>query len=140
MSDHAKPIPLALIVCDYIHTDPLTRRRTLLGLHHVRPFQAFPTPPVPLGVYASMTEYTGKVPVSLRIVDAEEARPPVYEHSMELPGEMNPLVTVECDFNIRSISFPEPGDYRVQLLAEGVAIIERKLRIDRVMARKPPPA
>jgi hypothetical protein len=129
MSDHAKPIPLALIVCDHITTCPETKKRSLLGLFDRKAFAEYPTPVFNFCVFCSVTEYTGKVPLALRIVDREEERPPVYEHAMQLPAEMNPLFTIDCEFRIDKATFPVPGDYRVQLLAEGVAILERKLKL-----------
>lgn len=140
MSDQAKPLPLALLVCDQVYTDPSgANKRSLLGMFNSRKYPMFPTPPVPFWVFCSITEYTGRVPITLRIVDRDEERPPVFEVPLPLPKDLNPLFTVDFAMSVTHASFPEPGDYRVQILAEGMPIIERKLHVSLAPKRPPQP-
>jgi len=128
MPDGLEPIGLAMIICDGIHVDPGTGKRTLLGL-----FSAVVTKEVPvtvghMAVYVAITECRGKLPVMLQIVDVNEERAPVAK----IEGEVelhDPLGMVEIDMRMGNVVFPTTGEYRVQFYAEGSPIIERRIVI-----------
>jgi hypothetical protein len=49
-----------------------------------------------------------------------------------MPGEFecrDPLAVIDLDFVIGGAVFPEPGEYRVQLIVAGETIIERRLLV-----------
>ena len=56
--------------------------------------------------------------MQLRLVDVEEARPPVLEHET-LVTFSDPTAEVEVVFLLTDLVFPEPGEYRIQLHAAG---------------------
>jgi hypothetical protein len=125
MAKEREPYPLALIVCDGIHIDPATGKRTLLGLFSTVVGREFPIH-LRLSVYAALTDCMGTTTVEIRIVDVNEERVPVFVLSGEIEAN-EPLAVQDLSFFIPLAVFPEPGEYRVQLFAAGIPIMERRL-------------
>jgi hypothetical protein len=131
MADGREPVALAMILCDAIHVDPGTGKRTLLGLFSVLFAREFPVTHPLMAVYTCLTECHGKVPFTLRIVDVNEEREPVFEVSDEIDiGD--PLGVAELDFRIGGLVFSAPGEYRCQLLSAGHPLIERRIIVIQV--------
>lgn len=128
MGDGLEPVGLAIVVCDAIHTDPATGKRSLLGLFSVIFGREFPLKVPAMAVYVSLTECRGKFPVILQIIDVNENREAVSRVEGEVEFD-NPLGMLEIDFRLGELQFPEPGEYRVQLYAAGEPIIERRIVI-----------
>ena len=125
-TEQAAPYPLAMIVCDAIVKDPSTQKATLFGCFSAIAARAFPAVQPIFCVYAVMTDGHGKMPLKLRLVDADEARAPIFE----VDGEANfnePRSVLEVSFLIQNVVFPEPGEYRLQLYAAGQHMIERRI-------------
>ncbi len=126
MADGREPFGLAMIVCDAVHIDPWNGKRSLLGL-----FSGFVSPTFPLtipalSVYAALTECVGKTSLTLRIVDANEQRVPIYEEKGEVECD-DPLAVLDAEFKIVGVQIPHPGEYRIQLFASGTPIMERRI-------------
>jgi hypothetical protein len=126
MPDGLEPIALAMVVCDAIHIDRETDKRTLLGIFSTVRRRQFPVLIPEMAVYAVLTECRQQVTCTLQIVDSAEEREPL----LRLDGDLDvddPLRVIEAEFHLRDLEFPEPGDYRVQLYASGTIIGERRL-------------
>ena len=80
MSSH-KPVPdvLSLIVCDQIITDRLTGKQSIIGMFSKIHTRGFPAAHPQLSVYVALTEGHGETELTIRIVDANDARPPIVE-------------------------------------------------------------
>jgi hypothetical protein len=61
-------------------------------------------------------------------VDADEEREPVWTTEGEI-GLDHPRIVAEVDLVMKDITFPEAGEYRVQLFAGGELIVERRLNV-----------
>ncbi len=131
MSDGRLPIGLAMIVCDNIHVDPNTGKRTILGtLTNIRS-QTFPKVQPLLCVYMALTECYGPFEFTYRIVDADEARKPVHETRGAVTGSLiGPLAIMELDLRLTKLTFPAPGEYRFQFVVRGSVVSERRLFVD----------
>lgn len=55
MPDGLEPLPLAMILCDAVHIDPTTGKRTLLGLFSTLVSSEFPTVVRSMAVHVSLT-------------------------------------------------------------------------------------
>jgi len=77
------PYPLALVICDYVWRDPGTGKATLLGCFSAVMGPSFPLSVSSLGLYIALTDGRGKIPIRVRIIDADETRPPVVEGEYE---------------------------------------------------------
>ena len=60
------------------------------------------------------------------MVDVEAEREPVLEHEAVVQF-LDPTDDVEIVFLLNELVFPEPGDYRLQLLAAGQLLCERRI-------------
>jgi hypothetical protein len=123
-----EPIALAMVLCDGIHIDPGTGKRTLLGLFNSACSAVLPARINQLAAYCCLTECRGETPFTFRVVDVDEQREPVFESSGVASCE-DPLGIVELDVVMGNVEFPEYGEYRFQLLSAGYPLMERKLTV-----------
>ncbi len=49
----------------------------------------------------------------------------------------SPLDVVETNFELRGVSFPEPGVYRFEFMCDNIPVISRKFRIVKDDSSKP---
>jgi hypothetical protein len=79
-------------------------------------------------VYLALTDGRGRTPLTLRLIDAEEEGPPVFtvEATVDFP---DPTQVVEGAFTCQRLQFERPGEYRLQLLAAGELLLERRLYV-----------
>src|SRR5947209_4681808 len=114
------PLPFAipLVVCDAASVDFVTGKTTLHGCFGAIYSREFPVVHPSLVVYTLMANGRGRVDVAIRLIDSDEQRDPIFEVSqvIEFPS---PLVTMEFKVGVTMIVFPESGEYRLQLLANG---------------------
>lgn len=120
------PLVLSMVVCDAAWTDPATGKRTLLGVFSHSASPTFPLVLPQLTVYMAVTAVRGRTPLQLRLVDAEERRPAVFVHE-GVADAPDPLAVVETVWAAQQVVLPEPGDYRLQLTANGRLLLERRL-------------
>lgn len=90
MPDGLEPLPLAMILCDAVHIDPTTGKRTLLGLFSTLVSSEFPTVVRSMAVHVSLTECRGNLAVILQVVDANEDREPIATEEGDVQSD-NPL-------------------------------------------------
>jgi len=134
------PEVLSLIVCDQIITDRLTGKQSLIGMFSVIHAQRFPVTHPQLAVFTSLTGGHGKVPMTICIVDANEARNPLVRGQGTVEFQ-NPLAVANLALQFHGLTFPEPGQYRVQLLSRGTLMREARLRLVKAQMRpKAPPS
>lgn len=122
------PLALAMVVCDAIWADPGTGKKTILGTFSTIIGREFPLKMSQLSVYVALTDARGKVPLTLRLVDVDELRDPVISQDFEVDF-IDPIMIAEGTFLFTETIFPEPGEYRLQLLSASELIIERRLLI-----------
>jgi hypothetical protein len=120
------PAVLALIVADYVHRDDHSGAFTILATRSAIGAKAFPWTRAHLAVYAVLTDGRSETTLQLRLVDVEAAREPVLEHETVVQF-LDPTDDVEIVFRLSDLVFPEPGDYRIQLLAAGQLLCERRI-------------
>jgi hypothetical protein len=121
------PNALAMIVCEGLWRDPAGKLFILGCLSEIN-FDVFPAVQTVLAVHIAMTSGRGRVPFRVRLVDADEEREPVWTTEGEI-GLDHPRIVAEVDLVMKDITFPEAGEYRVQLFAGGELIVERRLNV-----------
>jgi hypothetical protein len=122
-----EPLVLALVVCDAIHRDPSTGKSTLLGLCGGLTARSFPVTHPTLGVYAVLTEGYAPARVVARVVRADGHT--VIAHLEAEVRLTDPRTVAELSFTFRDLLFPAPEEVRVQVLADGALLQERRLRV-----------
>jgi hypothetical protein len=135
MSEYtAVPDVLSLLACDQIITDRLTGKQSLIGIFSTIHSWRFPVMHPHLCVYVALTDGRGKTPLTIRIVDADEARPPVVQGT-GIVDFKNPRAIANLALQFQGLTLPEPGEYRIQLLSKDVMLRDSRLMLIKV----PPP-
>jgi hypothetical protein len=120
------PLALAMVMCDEVWTDPNTGKKTILGTFSSLFGTPFPLRLNQLSAYIALTDAQGKMSFAVRIIDVDEERPPVHEMATEIDF-LDPLAVVEGTLRFRNVTFPAPGEYRLQLFCADELVIERRL-------------
>jgi hypothetical protein len=122
------PYPLAMVICEGIWHDPGSGKRFLLGCFSTIGARQFPAVHPTIAIYVAISNGHGKVPFKAQLVDADEEHDPLWivEGEIELD---DPRAVAELDFVVAGMSFPAPGEYRVQFHACGEFLIERRLML-----------
>jgi hypothetical protein len=127
-----------LIICDYVHRDPGTGKATMLGCFSVIHAREFPARHPRLFVHTILTDGRGKLPVRLKIVDAEEELDPLFDQELEVELK-DPRAVGELTFQIDNLTFPSPGEYRLQLFAGAEFLMERRVIVNQLPPLQPSP-
>lgn len=132
-----KPDMLSLIVCDQIITDRMTGKQSLIGMFSTIHAMGFPASHPQLCVHLQMTDGYGKTPVTIRIVDSDDARPPLVEGTGTVDFA-NPRAIANLALQFHGLVFPEPGEYRVQILSHGELLREARLTLIKAKRNQTP--
>ena len=131
------PLALSLLISDNHIVDARTGQHSIIGIiTHVQSTR-YPVIVPRLCLYAELTNARGTISLTWRVVDADEARPPVATAEMELTSP-DPLVVHQFGLGIGGLVFPEPGEYRAQLMAGGEVLLERRLVLVHLTSSEPP--
>ena len=128
----APPAPkvLALVVANLVVQDPNTGNFHILGTYTTVRSSTFPFTCSSFAVYLALTDGHGECQVKLRLVDVDEARPPLLDGSFQVSFP-DPNAAPEQVFVARHVVFPEPGDYRLQVLCRNELLSERRISVRR---------
>ncbi|MCH8914203.1 MAG: hypothetical protein IIA33_11630 [Planctomycetes bacterium] len=129
------PDVLSLIVCDQIINDRMTGKHSLIGMFSRVHARAFPATHPQICIFASLTDGHGKVDLTIRIVDANEARKPIIEGKGRVEFK-DPRAVACLNLHFNGLVFPEPGGYRVQLKCHGELLREARLYLSTVRRLK----
>lgn len=131
------PDILSLIVCDQIITDRVTGKQSLIGMFSTIHAVAFPVNHPQLCVHVSMTDGRARTPISIIIVDSDEARAPIVRGE-GIVDFKNPRAIANLSLQFHGLRFSLPGEYRVQILCDGTLLREARLQLIQVKRRRPP--
>jgi len=120
------PDVLAMLFADDIHRETASGKFSILGTYDTVAAPSFPWTLPALIMYLALTDGRGQTPMTIRLVDVDELRPPIFESQATIDFS-DPLSVVEMAFFETNVLFPGPGEYRVQLFAFGQFIRERRL-------------
>lgn len=136
-----RPVPdvLAMLVCDQIITDRLTGKQSLIGMFSKVHAVAFPATHPQLCVFVALTDGHGKTDLSIRIVDANDARPPIVEGKGTVEFK-NPRAIANLSLQFHGLTFSESGEYRVQLWSGVELLREARLELVQIQPRPFPPS
>lgn len=134
-----RPTPdvLALIVCDQIITDRMTGKQSLIGMFSKIHAQRFPASHPQLSVFVALTDGHGKTQLVIRLVDSNDARPPIVEGKGTVDFK-NPRAIANLALQFHGLTFPEPGEYRVQIWSQGNLLREARLEMIHIRFKPPP--
>jgi hypothetical protein len=120
------PFALSMLICDAVHVDPTSGKITIIGCFGAISASRFPAVHPSMTIFAELTDGRGKVPLLLRVIDVDEDRTPVVEAQFEVDIP-DPLAVQVVVWPLQGLTFPEPGEYRVQLFSGSEHLLERRL-------------
>ncbi len=127
-SGRPAPMVLAMILCDAIYQDPATKKCTLLGTFSTINARQFPAMHRQLSVHVAMTAGHGKTTMRLTLVGPDESAPPLFSRDGVIEFG-DPRMVAELNFFITNVSFPQPGEYRLQIFGNEELLMERRLYV-----------
>ena len=122
------PLVLSMVLADHIHSDPDTGKFSVLGTYYTILGREYPCHRERLWIYLALTDGRGEVNLQLRVIDVDELREPVYEGEASVSFS-DPLQISKLALVCHDVTFPEPGEYRVQLSASGSPIRDLRLQL-----------
>jgi len=133
-----RPTPnvLALLICDQIITDRISGKVSLIGMFSKVHGRRFPAAHPTMSVFVALTDGHGKTELTIRIVDANDARPPIVEGKGYVDFK-DPRAIAHLALQFNGLRFPEAGAYRVQLWAEDELLREARLELIQVQDQPP---
>ncbi len=132
--ERPSPDVLAMLVCDQIITDRLTGKQSLIGMFTTIHAPRFPATHPQLCVFVALTEGYGQTELRIRLVDANDARPPIVEGRGAVDFK-NPRAIANLALQFHGLTFPEPGEYRVQLWTGSELLREARLQLIQLRPR-----
>ncbi|MBD3674907.1 MAG: hypothetical protein HUJ26_15425 [Planctomycetaceae bacterium] len=132
------PYCTALLVCDFVHRDPATRKYSILGTFDRLYCHQNLEEPTPTGVFLSLANGHGKVHCDLSLVHSENyksSEKPLFNFEFEVAFE-NPLQPVEVGLNLK-VAYQQTGVFYWQVWAgEGE---NRQLLLEKPLHVSTPP-
>jgi hypothetical protein len=122
------PDVLAMVVAEDVHRSNASGMFSILNTYSTIFAPTFPWTHKILIVYLAFTEGRGKVPMTMRLVDVNQIKPPIFEID-SVQYFSNPTYVVEKAFFQTDVVIPAAGEYRLQLLSSGEILRERRLYV-----------
>lgn len=131
------PAVKAFLVCDTVIHDRQTNKMTLVGVFHDLASTRFPAVHPALWLYANLTDAHGRYEFEVRLMDIRRSAVlgSGTHPAVEIP---DPLTTREFSAQLRNVSFPSPGVYEFQLLANRELLATKAIRVLHVDAQGRP--
>lgn len=99
---------------------------SLLGLCSAILAREFPAVHQKIIAYVELTDGRGPTVLKIKLVDAEEERDPLFTAEAEVEFG-DPRSVVATSVVLANVPFPQPGEYRFQLIANDELLMERRL-------------
>jgi hypothetical protein len=117
-----------MLLAEHFHQDPASRLFTLHRVYNEVCAAGLPTGHGPFSVFLQLTGGHGPTPLTLRLVDADEAGPPLLEATLPLVFP-DPLSIHNVHYRHSAVRFGRPGLYLLQLWACGQCVGECRLLV-----------
>lgn len=122
------PVIKAIVVCDLIYQDPVTRRLSLLGVVTDVFVAKWPYQPAGMCVYVVLADMHGTRSIGFQIVHAEDGK--IVCPRQDVPvGDQDPAGLVQCIAPFQRPSFPSDGVYAAQVYCNQTLLSEVRFAI-----------
>ena len=122
------PIPLGLHFCEGLDLVVETGQFSLRGLFQQLRVEVFPSEPVAMTVFASVTDGRGEGDLLLDVLELQETEPPVLIYRQRRGAKFNdPMAIYSLEFRLTRLQFLRPGEHLIQLSFDGQMIADRRL-------------
>jgi hypothetical protein len=120
------PSALSLLVCDNLWEDQLSGKTYILGTYSEIRANTFPAVHPQMAVHVSLTNGRGQNDIRIRLIDTDEERAAIWQQNVQLDFP-DPRAIFEIGFVLGEVTFPEEGEYRVQVHRGNDLVIERRI-------------
>jgi hypothetical protein len=132
------PVILTMVIANRVEKDPASGKHNILGTYDSIRASAFPALHPSFSLFVELTDGRGPTALSLRLVDIDQERDPVFEAPEEVFDLKDPTQAYGIAINIPHILFPEPGDYVLQLFSGDELLRERRIHLNQAPATARP--
>lgn len=122
-----RPHHLAMVICDSVIEDKVTGKKSLIGIFNNIHASNAPCIHPRLNVFVALTEGHGAYKMLLRCLKVGDEL-----EILKMEGDLSfsdPRQIVEFNCEIAGLSFPSYGDYRFEILFDGIPIVARKFQV-----------
>lgn len=128
MTDLVKPSVQALLVCDTVIEDSMTRKKSLIGLFTHLQAPAFPFQHPHLGLYFCLTDAQGTYQFDIDLVYLNTDQ---LVAKASLPGVeiADRLQISDFGINIPALVFPAPGRYEFRLSVDRQVVAQKDFHV-----------
>jgi hypothetical protein len=136
MLDIVKPSVQALLVCDQVIEDSLTKKKSLIGLFTHLQAVAFPFQHQQMGLYFCLTDAEGTYHFDIDLIYLNTEQ---LVCRAALPNIVigDRLQISDFGFNIPALIFPAPGRYEFRLRMEGHLIAQKDFHVIQMPSHQP---
>jgi len=127
MPSGTPPAPIALVVCDNVYREA-GGKTALVGLFNEIRGREFPLVHPHLSIYASVTDIRPGTKLKLEIANAESGDIVARLEGPPLEGA-SPVSVCEMVFNLRNLSFREPGRYDIRFYGNDSILVQRPFQV-----------
>lgn len=123
------PFCLAMLLCDGVHVDSLTGRVAILGSSDEFSSSRYPLRLPQLLIYAELSGARGRCELSAELLQIEAASLDrrILARAVIPVEHTKPERTFRVQFRFSDLELPEPGEYAIELKADGTYVEERTL-------------
>jgi hypothetical protein len=104
----------AMLMCDLILVDELTKKKSLIGIFHAIHAESFPCTHPSMFIYVQFTDAAGEYNFTLDLVDLSNNKVLGKGHIPPLTIS-DRLQTHDLIFNLRDLTFDHPGKYEFRI-------------------------
>jgi hypothetical protein len=121
------PIAIALVCCDLVIVDHVTRKVSLVNTFSGLGAPGFPWTASPFCIFAVLTDGQGDRTVTLTVTRLETDEEIVsLDRRLRFPDR---FTDVQVLFRLTQCQFPAAGAYQFTLLVDGEWVAQRRLRV-----------
>jgi len=132
----AKPMGLALIICDQVITEAGTNKKSLIGVFNRIHSVKYPSRHSRLCIFVSMTSGHGDVEAKIQCVNEDAGDKVLFGANGQITFE-SPIQVVEMNFEFNNVLFPMPGKHRFEFLCNDFVVLQRPFVVNQVQGDRP---
>jgi len=121
------PYVMAFLPCDMIWQDPGTSKLYILGAFRQIQADGFPLHHAGFHVFVALSDGRGRNRMKVRLVSMDE-EDIIFQRDFDADFD-DPLEVMEFSVSSRELVIPVPQPYRLQLLANGELLMERRITV-----------
>ncbi len=124
------PVLLSAIICDKVIFDKITGMPSIINIMQNINAHKYPMRYGQLIFFCEMTDGHGKTKTKIRLIDSQEDKVIFEQGGIVEFVDVKQVVSLAV--NLQGIVFPQPGEYRFQILAEEHLVGERAIMCRKV--------